>query len=105
MDPLRPVSDPSSPEAVANRLRRLRENTRGRHNDRHISRDQLAHHLDVSTSTIRNWEKDGAPKTTHLIALHQTTGVSLDWLVLGVGPTYLPGRDTVLGRVEETLPA
>ncbi len=74
------------------RLREFRATLPGRGPDRHLSRDHLAYRLGVSTATLKAWEADGIPRADVLRRLHELTGVSLDWLILGVGEPFHSGR-------------
>ncbi len=80
------------PTASARRLREFRATLPGRGPDRHLSRDHLAYQVGISTATLKAWETDGIPRADILQRLHELTGVSLDWLILGVGEPFHAGR-------------
>jgi len=48
----------------------------------------LGKKLGVSTNTIQSWESDTIPKGTHLLILSRMFGVSIEWLLTGVGERY-----------------
>lgn len=57
-----------------------------------MSQEQLAHALDVSRSTIANWEgaDDVTPSTDRLHRLAKVCKVSFEWLATGRGEINLP---------------
>ncbi|MQP67498.1 helix-turn-helix domain-containing protein [Niveispirillum sp. SYP-B3756] len=69
-----------------------------------MEREQFAVHLGVPKTTLGNWERGRSePPLEMLEKIRRITGVSLDWLIAGVGPMRgdsagLPGLATGYNR-------
>ena len=77
----------------AGRIRRAREALPG-DGGRHLSRQELAHRIGVSLTTLYRWEREGIHRrrdADKLVRLAQELGKPLDWL-LGGGPDEPPPR-------------
>jgi transcriptional regulator with XRE-family HTH domain len=61
------------------RIRQAREALPGKRG--HLSREDLAHRVGVSTPTLRRWELGNHPDAEMLLALARETGRSLEWLL------------------------
>ena len=64
---------------IASRIREARETLPGQRG--HLSREDLAHRIGVSTPTLRRWEVGNHPDAEVLLALARETGRSLEWLL------------------------
>ena len=55
-----------------------------------LSQEGLARRLEVSVSTVAKWERnDSLPGARALLRLAEIFNVSINWLLLGVGPKFL----------------
>lgn len=66
---------------ASSRIREAREALPGQRG--HLSREDLAHRIGVSTPTLRRWEVDNHPDAQVLLALARETGRPLEWLLGG----------------------
>lgn len=69
------------------------------------SRKDFADRMEIGTATLQRYENDERlPDVSFLIKLHQETGLSLDYLILGTEPTDFDSNCKLDNKIQE-LPA
>ncbi|HED54466.1 MAG TPA: hypothetical protein ENJ00_09755 [Phycisphaerales bacterium] len=76
------VSTAEFQDDVTDLAARLREITNG------LNYPQIASKHGISSETARRYLRDGKPSVQFVISLARSSGVSLDWLLLGRGPRF-----------------
>jgi transcriptional regulator with XRE-family HTH domain len=62
-----------------------------------LSQAAFAEELGVTRGALGNWERNKGIKRENIVAIAEKSGVSLDWLLHGVGPTPGPRHESVVG--------
>jgi phage repressor protein C with HTH and peptisase S24 domain len=62
-----------------------------------LSQAAFAEQIGVTRGALGNWERDKGIKRENIVAIAEKSGVSLDWLLHGVGPTPKPRHESLVG--------
>lgn len=77
-------------ETIADRIRLVRGS---------LSQGQFATRLCVHKNTVGNYERGREPDVGFCLAIRETYGISIDWLVTGIGPMQLAEAVAAPGQV------